>query len=553
MHPLYVDVSDEVTTVIERLKAAPDTEVSLVVPKGAVLLQSIVNLKLIRKAAREAGKELTLITTDRIGRNLAAQVGIANLSHLDSSGATGSTAETESDVVGGITIHRYYDEEESAATAVEPQAVEPIVPIPPVTEPLIEDEAGPISVRSFATLADPSGIEIIKPTVPTIPTIAVTADLDASTTPRRHLTIPFIALLLLLLIGAGTVGAYYYPKTIITVSVPGKAWTKTYLSQAGVSKPLDSTHLIVASFISTTQNESLTVQATGTKDIGTPAHGTATLSYIQDSSPQEVPAGTVLSANGIAFTTDAPVTVPGAKVVNATPTAGTDTVAVTSSVAGIGGNMSGVPATVSGYKLYAQIQSSTGGTSQQVPVITQTDIANGKQQLQDKLQAEATGVLAKDPANHPPVMDTSKTDSFSFSSFVATTPAGSQTASDILTATGTLKRLVYDPTQLDVAVKQQAINDAAGLANLKIESQVQNVDLTNGVISLSSTASGIIVPEVDTNLIRTQTVGKSVDNATSLIKGIVSGASVSFVQSPAWWPLKRVPYSDKYVSVHIQP
>ena len=551
MHPLYIDVSDEVTTVIERLKSAPEGEVSLVVPKGAVLLQSIVNLKLIRKAAREAGKELTLITTDRIGRNLAAQVGIANLSHLDAPLTSEPSVETE-EVVGGIKVHRYYDEEAEIEEPPAP-AIEPIVPIPvPEPEPVVDDETAPITVRSFATPATPSSIEIIRPLLPLTAVPAAVPEIPKS--PGRRSPLVFLALLLLLLLaGAATVGAFYWPKTLIAVSVPGKPWSKTYPSSATVGKSPDGTYLTTASFITANQNESLTFQATGSKDIGTQAHGTATLSYIQDSSSQEVPAGTVLTANGINFTTDQAVTVPGAKVVNATPTAGTANVPITASQAGTSGNMSGVPATVSGYKMYAQVQGTSGGTSQQVPVVTTTDIANAKQQLQDKLQGELGATLAKDPANHPPLSDTAKTDSFSLSAFTPTAPAGTQTASDSVTATGTAKRLVYDPNQLKASILQQAAKDAVGLANLTIDSQVTNVDLANGSIAFSSVASGVIVPAVDTELIRTQTAGKTVNNATSLIQGIVSGANVSVSQSPSWWPIKRIPYSTKYVSVRVQP
>ena len=37
MQPIYIETSDEITTVIERLKEAEGSEVALVVPKGAIL------------------------------------------------------------------------------------------------------------------------------------------------------------------------------------------------------------------------------------------------------------------------------------------------------------------------------------------------------------------------------------------------------------------------------------------------------------------------------------------------------------------------------------
>ena len=555
MNPLYIDVSDEVTTVIERLKDAPEKEIALVVPKGAVLLQSIVNLKLVRKAAKEAGKELTVITTDRIGRNLAAQAGIANLAHLDAPTSSEIITEPAVDMVGGIKVHRYYyDENDKANMETEPStaAIEPIIPLAPSAEVLVQDdESAPITVRNFSTPITTSSIEIIRPRSALAPIIIESSTIP--TIPKRRSALPFLTFLLLLLLLAGTaVAVSYFPKTTIAVSVPGTSWTKTYAVQAKVGQSVDSSHLASASYLTANQNDSLTFQATGTKDVGTLAHGTATLSYIQDSTPQLVPAGTVFSANGIAFTTDQAVTVPGAKVVNATPTAGTANVAITASQSGTDGNLTSTPATVAGFKMYGQVGQTSGGTTQLVPVITQTDIANAKQQLQDKLQAELAITLAKNPANHPPVTDSAKTDTFILSGFGVTPSAGTQIATGTVTASGTTKRLVYDPAQLDSTIKQLATKDTAGLVSVTTNVQVSNVDLTNGVIALSITASGVIIPTINTELIRTQTTGKSIDNATSLIQGIVSGATVTVSQNPHWWPIKRIPFSDKYVSVHAQ-
>ncbi len=73
---LYLDLDDEITAVIDRLSSIEGDEVTLVVPKGAVVLQSAVNLKLLKKAAARYQKRLVIVTRDETGLSLASRAGI---------------------------------------------------------------------------------------------------------------------------------------------------------------------------------------------------------------------------------------------------------------------------------------------------------------------------------------------------------------------------------------------------------------------------------------------------------------------------------------------
>jgi hypothetical protein len=76
MKALYLEPDEEITSVVDRLKEIDDDEVAIVVPKRAGLLQSIVNLKLLRYQAEQQKKRISLVTTDKTGRNLASAVGL---------------------------------------------------------------------------------------------------------------------------------------------------------------------------------------------------------------------------------------------------------------------------------------------------------------------------------------------------------------------------------------------------------------------------------------------------------------------------------------------
>ena len=50
---LYLEIDDEITTIFDRLKKVAAKEIYLVVPKRATLLQSIVNLKILKRKMEE--------------------------------------------------------------------------------------------------------------------------------------------------------------------------------------------------------------------------------------------------------------------------------------------------------------------------------------------------------------------------------------------------------------------------------------------------------------------------------------------------------------------
>jgi hypothetical protein len=73
---VYIEIDDEVTSVYDKIKNLKIKHVYLVAPQRAVLFQSIVNLKILKRKTDETGQILYLITNDKNGIYLAEQVGI---------------------------------------------------------------------------------------------------------------------------------------------------------------------------------------------------------------------------------------------------------------------------------------------------------------------------------------------------------------------------------------------------------------------------------------------------------------------------------------------
>jgi len=73
---LHIDIDEEITSIIDRVRKAEVREIIVVAPKNAMLLQSIVNLKLLKKEADRRKKQIMIITQDKIGKKLIEKAGI---------------------------------------------------------------------------------------------------------------------------------------------------------------------------------------------------------------------------------------------------------------------------------------------------------------------------------------------------------------------------------------------------------------------------------------------------------------------------------------------
>jgi hypothetical protein len=79
----YIDIDEEITSIVERLRNAKSSEVVIVVPKRALLIQSIVNLRLLKKESDGIGISLSIVTQDPLGKILVEKAGISYQDKLD--------------------------------------------------------------------------------------------------------------------------------------------------------------------------------------------------------------------------------------------------------------------------------------------------------------------------------------------------------------------------------------------------------------------------------------------------------------------------------------
>ncbi len=73
---LYIQIDEDISSVLQRTEHFKKTTLYLVIPKKSILFQSSVNLGILKHRCEEAGNQLILVTSDRVGENLAKNVGL---------------------------------------------------------------------------------------------------------------------------------------------------------------------------------------------------------------------------------------------------------------------------------------------------------------------------------------------------------------------------------------------------------------------------------------------------------------------------------------------
>ncbi|MDD5083331.1 MAG: hypothetical protein PHT88_00140 [Candidatus Moranbacteria bacterium] len=89
----YIDADEEMISVIGRLRRSPASENIIVAPHRSLILQSIVNLRLLNHDARKNGKEIIVVTQDDQSRSLCEKAGIRTQAVLDDEYAQSNGAQ----------------------------------------------------------------------------------------------------------------------------------------------------------------------------------------------------------------------------------------------------------------------------------------------------------------------------------------------------------------------------------------------------------------------------------------------------------------------------
>lgn len=382
---IYIDAEDEITAVIDKMRAAESKIIALVLPKRATTMQSIVNLKLLKRTAEEAKKSLVLITSERNLLPLAGAVGLHVAKTLQSKPAIPPVPKVS-----------------EAPENLEDEVDEEDVPIDPHTS--IGQLAGHVATEETIEL-DNDAAEVLP---------SKSSKLNGDKKQAKKLKVPNfdkfrllifagIGVLLLMIVG-GIFAFVILPKAKITIKTDTTSVSTDLLVTARTdAKSVDPTALIVPAVtkqLKKTDTEK--APATGQRDDGTKATGTVTiLNCNKDHESVTVPAGSLLSTTNsgtaLAFVTNETVTIPQSNFTGSgvCKNDSSKIVAVTAQNAGDKHNLSAhrqFSISISGLS-GTDSSAMTGGTSKMVQIVSATDIESAKQKAVDRITAAATNEL----------------------------------------------------------------------------------------------------------------------------------------------------------------
>jgi hypothetical protein len=73
----YIDIDEEITSVIDRMRKSRMKRLVFVIPQRALVLQSVVNLKLLKRQAERIKKQIMIVSQDEQTRTIAEKIGIS--------------------------------------------------------------------------------------------------------------------------------------------------------------------------------------------------------------------------------------------------------------------------------------------------------------------------------------------------------------------------------------------------------------------------------------------------------------------------------------------
>lgn len=94
---IYVDADEEITTVVDHLRTTSAQQVIFVIPQHALLLQSIVNLKLLAMEAQRMRKKIMIMTNDEEGIVFAQKAGILTQVYASDGSSTAHINDAHAD------------------------------------------------------------------------------------------------------------------------------------------------------------------------------------------------------------------------------------------------------------------------------------------------------------------------------------------------------------------------------------------------------------------------------------------------------------------------
>ena len=548
---IYIDIDDEITAIIDKLGQSEHKIVALVLPKRATVLQSIVNMKLLKRSADAKNKKIVLITSEASLLPIAGAVKVHVAKTIQSKPIIPPAPQTLSDDIQADDNEELQQDED-------------------------EDEDGLDASKSVGSLAAASAINNDEETIELDEDLEdIDVEKDDSKKSKKKSSkkkIPnFDTFRKRLLIGGGIFVGLIVLFFIFNTILP-KA--KIVIKSDNISVNTDVPFTANTAFTSfdadagkvpatkkdISKTDSTKVPATGQKNIGDKATGTVTLkNCAKVDGAFTIPAGTVLTTGASSFSVNETTLLPSSTFsgTNTCTTAG-KTVNVTSTAAGDQYNISGGRTfAVSGVASITGIDSSamSGGTNKLVSVVSDQDVETAKQKISDKSKDSATTDLKKQFSNDDLFLIPESITSSAAN--VTATPKVGEEASEVTVSSTTvytglgvkesyLNTLVENSAKKQIDTTKQSISDnGLSKAIFRLEDKKSATDQRFRVQSTVSTGT-----QIDQEALKKEIAGKKKGDVQDLIGKLPGVKDVTVSYSPFW--VYKTPSNPSKITITVE-
>src|SRR3989344_2800792 len=540
---IYIDIDDEITSIIDKVEASKQKIVALVLPKRAAVLQSIVNMRLLKRSVEAVDKSVVLITSDSGILPLAGAVGLYVAKNLQSKPVIPPPPE--------VKIPAAKTKEEKEELEPELDGEKPVGELAGLKE--LEDDTETIALGNEEDDAQ-------KKDIPPKDKKLKVPNFDRF---RKSIILGVVGLVGLI------IGLFFMlsilPKAKITIKTDSSSISaQLEVKTSGKAMQLDEQGNIIPSQVKETKQTGNTkVAVTGKKNVGNKASGSLTLSLINCSQSQvTIPEGTTVTTSGKSFTTQNGVSLSSVEVGNQCknsdfPEFSTGSVNVVAQVGGVQYNVDPSTFSVNGFSNVSGQSSSkmTGGTDNLIAAVSQQDIDSAKQQIStensnqtqsfhDQLADEGYYVLPETATTSDPKITSTPKIGEEASEVTVTQEA---TYSVIVVKKADLTKLVANvlDKQIDTTKQKLSSSDVLEQATVRVGDKTSPTDVK---LNISKTAT--VVPVLNVESIKQSVGGKKRSEIQNLLGALPGVKDVTVSYSPFW--VSKAPKKPGKITIVLQ-
>jgi len=551
---IYVDVDDEITAIIDKVVSSKHKIVALVLPRRATVLQSMVNMKLLKRSSESKDKHLVLVTTEPGLLPLAGAVGLyvaktpTSKPEIPVVGGSAPTGDDETLEEGDFSPSEHANDKIGALAG--PVAIDEPIEIDNEDKTLAGASAAGASRASKQKASKPKKGKDKKLKVP-------------SFSSWRNRAI-LIGLGVAVLIAGFVLAFVVLPKATIAIQTDSETLTKNMdITLSPTATSVDADDMVVPARIETVEKTTTaTAEATGQENQGDRAEGSVKFTVRQcggGSTPSGIATGTGISVDGRTYITQ------GSASFNFAGWDGPSCIKYESGNVDIRAQSGGSNFNTSGQKNFTVAGrsdatargSANGGTDEIVKVLSQADIDGVKQKLSsDTSQADA----AKQELTQR--LRSSSGDFIIEESFHGADPAVTESAKagdrvDSVTITqkttysmasvsrSDLESLIKQAVAEDIDTERQAVLDS-GLdeANFRLQ------NYADGKATMALSTRVVAGPKLDEDAIKEQAAGLKAGDVEELLQSYPGVTGVEVRYSPFW--VSSVPKNTSKITIEYE-